>query len=227
MVDGYIKSSIKKSANINRLLYNSIPIIIKDPIDDKIDLDIVVKKVEQFLPVQLTSGVDSIYIGHFDILFDRELNALYQDGAIYVTNIQDDEKDIIDDIVHEFAHATEDIHGRVLYSDNLIEEEFLGKRNRLCHIIDGLIPQGENFPINSYLNPEYDVEFDQFLYKDIGYPVLRSAIGGLFYSPYAVTSLKEYFANGFEAYFLHKDINYMKKISPHLHSKLEQLTYEG
>jgi hypothetical protein len=45
---------------------------------------------------------------------------------------------------------------------------------------------------------------------------------GLFYSPYASTSLREYFANGFEAYFLGQR-EYLPKIGQHLFIKLEEI----
>jgi len=45
---------------------------------------------------------------------------------------------------------------------------------------------------------------------------------GLFVSPYAATSLREYFAIGFEEYHL-KDRVYLKKISPKLYFKIEEL----
>ena len=138
MSENYIRTSAKKSSDMSRTLFGSIPVFVKDPIDNNIDLDVVLKKLEKFLPIQFTNGVDSIYVGYFDILIDREINAMYQDGAIYVTNIQDDVDDMVDDIVHEFAHAVEDVYGHMLYADNMIEEEFLGKRTRLYHIVDGL-----------------------------------------------------------------------------------------
>ena len=226
MAENYIRTSSKRSSGMSHTLFNSIPVFVKDPINNNIDLGAVLQKLEKFLPVQFTNGVDSIYIGYFDILIDREINAMYQDGAIYVTNIQDDVDDMVDDIVHEFAHAVEDVYGHMLYADNVIEEEFLGKRKRLYHIIDGISPE-ENVSMEYYLNPEYDIEFDRYLYKDIGYPTLSSAINGLFYSPYAITSLREYFANGFEAYFFHRDRNTLKKISPILYNKIVETIEEN
>ena len=64
--------------------------------------------------------------------------------------------------------------------------------------------------------------FDEFLYKTVGYETLVNITMGLFISPYAATSLKEYFANGFEAYFI-GDRSYLKKISPYIYDKIEQL----
>jgi len=45
----------------------------------------------------------------------------------------------------------------------------------------------------------------------------------LFYSPYGATSLREYFANGFECYFHKRDHKFLKKISPAIFSKIEQI----
>ena len=60
-------------------------------------------------------------------------------------------------------------------------------------------------------NPEYNKELDHYFSDVIGYPKMTSYAQGIFYSP-TVTSLREYFANGFEAYFFHKDF-YLKKVS--------------
>ena len=65
--------------------------------------------------------------------------------------------------------------------------------------------------------------FDEFLYKEVGYDLLNRLVTGLFASPYAATSLREYFANGFE-YFFCKDSQYLQKISPKLYSKILNLT---
>ena len=65
--------------------------------------------------------------------------------------------------------------------------------------------------------------FDHYLYNVVEYPTLSTLTTGLFYSPYAVTSLREYFANGFENYFL-RDQNYLKKDEPSIvYSKIGDL----
>jgi hypothetical protein len=61
------------------------------------------------------------------------------------------------------------------------------------------------------------------LYTQIGYPALSAYANGLFYSPYASTALREYFARGFEAYFLHKDLKTLANISPILYNRIETL----
>ena len=74
-----------------------------------------------------------------------------------------------------------------------------------------------------FLNPEYSDEYDIYLYQDIGYPLLANFSLGLFTSPYAITSLREYFASGFEEYFL-KDRKYLREISPVLYNKIELIS---
>ena len=222
LIKEYIKSSAKSvlKESKERYLHGHIPVHIKDSFIQPIDLDFVLKKVEHILPAALLNAIDSIYVGQFGILNKREVNAMYYEGSVYVTNHQDDEDDLLDDIIHEIAHSVEEMRGIEIYPDGLIEQEFLGKRTRLESLLKS---EGFKVPSEWINNPEYSIEFDEFLYKDVGYPLLTGLTMGLFYSPYGITSLREYFANGFEAVFLHKDGHYLKKISPHLFSKLETL----
>ena len=61
-----------------------------------------------------------------------------------------------------------------------------------------------------------------FLYDSIGYDVLNQITPGLFCSPYGATAIREYFANGFEFFFL-KDREMVKQISPQLYKKLVEV----
>jgi hypothetical protein len=61
--------------------------------------------------------------------------------------------------------------------------------------------------------------FDKYLYEEVGYPALHNMTAGLFCSPYAATSLREYFANGFEYYFV-KNRQLVSKLSPQLYKLL-------
>ena len=122
----------------------------------------------------------------------------------------------VENIVHETAHAIEGHKGLEIYGDRRVEQEFLGKRLRLASILES-----HDIEI-SHLNfeePDYDPEFDSFLYKQLGYENMTSLTMGLFASPYGATSLREYFANGLEEFFL-GDREYLKKISPELFNKL-------
>ena len=77
-------------------------------------------------------------------------------------------------------------------------------------------------PYKKFLQTNYDRELDKYFYEDVGYATMASMSIGMFYSPYAATSLREYFANGFENFFL-KDSNYLKDISPFLYKKINNL----
>ena len=83
--------------------------------------------------------------------------------------------------------------------------------------------EGYNLELNYFLEPDFNREFDNFLYMDVGYPILSLLTVNLFYSPYGATSLREYFANGFEAFFMREDIDRLKAISPKLFTKLVEL----
>jgi hypothetical protein len=215
-----IIENIKEKANKSRFIFGKTNIFIKDPLPEYILIDEIVEKIESILPVHLLQNIDMIYVGQFEALTDREVNAVYADGAIYVTNDQVDVADIIDDIIHETAHSLEEKFSIDIYGDAEVETEFIGKRARLKSII---VNQGF-FVIDDYdfLNPEYSSDLDNFFHKEMGYQLLSTITQGLFNSVYASTSLREYFANGFETFYL-GDRNYLRSMSPKLYSKLINL----
>ena len=217
-----IERSSKKAIKENKekRLFNKTTVYIQAPLPEGFNIDYVLEFIENRIPSHLAYLIDSIYIGDFSFLKERDINAMYEDGAIYTTNEQSNEEDMIDDIVHEMAHSVEQLAGTEIYADRNIEEEFLGKRKRLYHILN---TEGYNIPESMILETDYNKEFDEILYKTIGYDKLVYLTMGLFVSPYGATSLKEYFANGFESYFI-GDRESLKKISPRLHNKLEFLT---
>ena len=221
----YIKETSDRSINEQKqyYLFKSIPFTFKDDFLTNIDMPSVIDRIEKMVPRSFVTNIDTIYVGDFDFLSVKQVNALYMDGAIYLTNVQDDIDDVVDDIIHEIAHSLEERHKIEIYGDELVEREFLGKRKRLQRI---LTSQDIDINNHDFMNPEYDIEFDMFLYQDVGYPFLTNITAGLFYSPYAITSLSEYFANGFEAVYVNRDYKYLKKISPQLSNKIDQLTKE-
>ena len=222
----YISESSERyvSSMKERHLYNKIPIFIQDDLfflDNKSDIGDVIRIVEKTVPVFLATLVDVIYVGDFVEFQKKQTNAAYEDGAIYVINVQDNAQDMADDIIHEIAHAVEEKYSNLIYGDGAIQREFVGKRERLYQIL-----KSHEEPLKDrdlFYNPDYDQDFDLYLYKTIGYKKLQSYVNGLFYSPYAATSVREYFARGFEAYFLHKDLKTLANISPMLYNKVETL----
>jgi hypothetical protein len=190
-------------------------------ISDTVDFEQIISQIEEYTPSHLFDGIDLIYVGHFQDLVDRELEAMYESGAIFITNVLNNNIDYIENIIHEAAHGLEENNGPQIYGDRKIQEEFLGKRKRLFHRI-----QSEGYGIEhlNILDSEYQEDVDKFLYQELGYERLNYLISGLFLSPYSVTSLREYFASGIEKYLLSsEDRRYLKVLSPKLIEKIEEL----
>jgi hypothetical protein len=221
-LEQYIAESAKKTLKERReyQMFGTIEVFIKDPLPQDIDMTNVIRHLEMRIPNELIKDVDTVYVGQFEELNIRQVQAAYLDGAIYVTNEQSDVQDMLDDMIHEFAHAAERTHGYDIYGDGSIEREFLGKRKRLFNILKA---EGYDVSLLDFIQSEHIEEMDNFLYDVVGYDKLHSLAMGLFLSPYGATSLREYWANAFEHYFM-DDRQYVKQISPKVYEKLEQFT---
>ena len=217
----WITESAKKGKKLKDMYsVSGIDVYIKDGLSEEIDPDFVFKYINARIPFYLTTGVDIIYIGDFPEMREREINAYYQDGAIYVTNQQDDEMDMIDDIIHELAHAVEGNNDEFIYGSGSIQREFIAKRKNLANVLNDMFDVPKDF----FVNIEYDKEIDTFLFNTVGYDILNQMAVNIFVSGYAATSVSEYFARGFEEYFI-GDKSGLQKISPVLYSKIDELVH--
>jgi hypothetical protein len=223
-VVNYVKSQNKKLSNRKIGLLN---IFFKDPLINEIDIDSVFERANQILPDYFLELIDIIYVGEFQYFKDRDINAMYSDSALYISNEQDNESDLIDDVIHEFAHAVENSFGGLIYADGVIKQNFVSKRIKLKSFL-----KYENHDIDEYdfTEIEYDEDLDVFLKDGIGYEKLNNLTQGLFLGAYSTVSLREYFARGFEEYYL-GNRDYLKTICPYIYSKLtlleENLDEEG
>ncbi len=197
-----------------------IHVYVKDPLTNGLDMEEIVNFVETKIPNRFLAEVEMIIVGDLEEFKDRKINAMYKDGCLYITNEQDDANDLIDDIIHEIAHSLEEPFGLQIYGDNKLSSEFLNKRGQLRNI---LWEHGYKTQLNFFMNTEYDIEFDDFLLNKVGYDKLSILMQGLFISPYAATSLREYFATGFTDFFMESDHRLLKSISPVLYSKIKNL----
>ena len=217
----FISESIKRNKrNKKEYSFGHGYVFVKDPLPDNIDLDYVLQTIEDVIPPSLRMGVESIMVGDFEEFHEKSVNALFKDGVVYVTNAQTNNDDMIDDIVHEIAHSVEDSYGYEIYAlEPDVTTEFRNKRIRLEKMLkqQKISTQGFNFS-----DVEYNSEFDDYLYSTVGYPILQTISVGLFPDAYAITSIREYFASGFEAYFL-GNRDYLKKVSPVLYQKIKEL----
>ena len=212
----WIKESIKKGKRMkDHYNVNGVDIFIKDPLPEHIDSSFVFEYISTRIPFYFLDNVEVIYIGIFPEMKERDINAFFENDAIFVTNEQDDEMDLIDDLVHEISHAVEKKVGDLIYGDGMFQREFIAKRRRLS----ALLSQKYDVPADFDVNFDYDRAIDNFLYRDVGYDVLNQVTVGIFPSAYAATSISEYWAMGFEEMFL-GDPQKIKSMCPVLYNRL-------
>jgi hypothetical protein len=227
MNQNYIKESSDRALNNRKEFHISgeCNLYLIDKLPEHLNVKNIVAEIRKSLPEDLFYGLDAIYIGDYKELTARNVESVYYSGAVYVKPNQKSESDIISDIVHEIAHSVEENYSHYFLSTNL-QNEFLAKRKQLYKILNGL---GFTRPIKFFMNPNYSEEFDKFLSEEVGYERLNSVTSNMFVSPYAATSIREYFANGFEFFFYkHRlsnvPVNVMFENCPHLYSLLKELT---
>ena len=218
----YLKEAHQTTIDKVQDFYTStgIHVYVKERPTNDVNIEEVVSKLESVVPEHLLTEVEMIVIGWFEEFEKRELNAFYSDGCLYVSPLQDNESDLLDDLVHETSHSIEELYGYEIYGDKTLENEFLKKRLQLRQI---LWAHGYKTPSAFFTNTEYDLEFDNFLLNKVGYDKLALLAQGIYVNPYAATSLREYLATGFTDFFLNIDREVLKVISPVLYEKLLKL----
>jgi len=218
----WIQESVKKSKRIkDHYQMNGVQVFIKDRLPDEVDPDFVFNYIGSRIPLFLTSNIDMIYVGQFPEMKKRDINAFYENDAIYVTNKQDGEMDMIEDIVHEISHAVEKYNRDSIYGSGALQREFMAKRKRLSL----LLSKNYTLPSDFNVNFEYDRAIDDFLYRDVGYDALNQICVNIFPSAYAATSISEYWAKGFEELFI-GETNNLKRMCPVLYKTLVMLIKE-
>tara|TARA_R100001129_G_scaffold178323_1_gene153993 strand:+ start:3726 stop:4412 length:687 start_codon:yes stop_codon:yes gene_type:complete len=215
----YLNESLgsKKISQGSFINISGIDVYISDERAEQIDVHEIVDTVASLIPHHLLSEFDYVSIGDIPDFAERQINALTKDGVIYITSDQDDSADAIDDIIHEIAHTLEAAYGYEIYADGKLEREFLSKRQTLYNT---LVSHGVEADKKLFLDPEYSEAFDKFLYEDIGYPTLVNLSMGLFMTPYGITSIREYWAESFEKYFL-DEASQLKRLCPIAFIKLQ------
>ena len=218
-IEQIIRESVEKSKNQRKeyILFKRILIHLLQPAI--ISFTKVIEQIEKKVPQHMFDEIDEIFVGSFDENDSRALEAHYESGAIYITNDMVTVEDYLESIIHETAHSIEQARGFEIYGDQKVQEEFLGKRMTLKRTLD---TNGYNTGTD-FGDIEYSEDFDLYLYKEVGYDEIGNLTSGLFYSPYAATSVNEYFANGIENFFL-GNREHLKKISPQLTKKIWEIT---
>jgi len=219
----HLQQKQKQLQEMNSDFYTSLGthVYFKDQLDNSnIDIEDIIAQVESKIPSHLLNEFEVIVIGHFDEFEERDITAFYKDGILHISNSQEDDADLVQDVVHEIAHSLESPYGYEIYGDQNIKDEFLRKR-KILH--DKLWALGYKAPLEWFMNSEYDEEFDNHLRETVGRDKLRMICTGLFINAYAPISLREYFATGFTDFYMYPNHNFLQKISPALTKKLMML----
>ena len=215
----WIYESIKRSSRLkDQFTMSGVQVFIKDMLPEEVDSQFVFDYVSSRVPFFLMNNVDMIYVGQFPEMIERDINAYFENDAIYVTNQQEDEMDMIEDIIHEISHAVEHYNQEFIYGDGALQREFLAKRKRLSP----LLSQKFKVPNDFNINFEYDRSIDDFLFRTVGYDVLNQICVNIFPSAYACTSISEYWAKGFEELFI-GDRDSLKQMCPVLYATMVKL----
>tara|TARA_R100000234_G_C4948574_1_gene156280 strand:- start:41 stop:721 length:681 start_codon:yes stop_codon:yes gene_type:complete len=219
-----IKNKIKQSNKYKKLLYKSIPVKVVDDVNNNVDVNLVLAKVEEMIPYRLLSGhVNEIIFGNFDFFKKRDYNAYYdsKNNIIYIrSEQQDDNIDLYDDIVHEISHAVENKFHDIIFSDGNLKAEFMHKRLKLRYTL--ALKYGNLIPDHKFMLTSFDTELDDLFHNKLGYHRMKKYVKDLFPSAYAPTSVDEYWAEGFEMYCLNKKED-LFKICPQLFKKIDFL----
>ena len=127
------------------------------------------------------------------------------------------------------AEATEkpELSVEIEEEQNTVAEEVSTKEETaVCNLASIALPScidhSKSPSEYDFENAAYDKGLDFFLYKRVGYKTLNYLTPGLFVRPYAVTSVREYFASGIEAFYLGNKSELMKT-SPVLYKKIDEL----
>ena len=216
------KHNQKLQRNSDFYTPSGITVYFKDKIENKeVSPEKVLSTVESKIPTEFLSEIEMIIIGQFDEFEERDINAFYESGTLYITNVQDNNEDMVEDVIHEIAHSLEQPYGLEIYGDNKVKQEFLDKRINLYNILWSMDYKA---PKSFFLETEFEPEFDKFLFKTVGYDKLNVICSGMFINAYAATSLREYFATGFAEYFLYpNNHDFFRTMSPKLYNTINKI----
>lgn len=207
---------LKENQNLN--IIGGVDVIINNPLPDHVDLKRVLNRVNKLFPPTFFDNMHKIIIGQQKEFIEREVNAMYKDGILYITHEQDDNADLYDDIVHEICHSVEEMHEDDIYGDELLEDEFVRKRR---FVLDMLASDGYNCSGIDAGEIRYTAKIDNFFHEEVGYRKLGNLTRDIFITPYAITSIREYWATAFEKFWIKPDTrDFIKKSSPVLYRKI-------
>ena len=193
-----------------------------DETPEGIDCQAIFKKVEDALPRKFLLGLKKVRIEDHPEFKKRNLSALYHEDTLYISPNFGGDGSVFNDIIHEIAHHIETLYPGFIYDDGKIVREFIKKRHEIEYELST-----EGYWTNEYdfKDINYNEKLDNLLYKRLGPNMLSLVTTGIFVRPYAAVSVREYFATGFEAYYLGQKEK-LDKVSPMLYDKIYEMHHQ-
>lgn len=191
------------------------------------NLDLDLQEVKQgllTLPKYLYSNTRSIYVHDAENLQSKQLDSMHKDNGTIEINATSCKsiKNLLKLLIHELYHSLEtDISSKFtdLYSATV--NEYRANKTKILDKIKS-DPRLEKPSRYYYGIIHYDSGFDDYLVNRITYPVLFNRIIDLFSTPYALTSISEYIAIGFEV-FLFENRNWVNIYNPMLYKLIDAI----
>ncbi len=222
MID-YIKESNKKAQDRNEYMLFNVPVYVINKFPSNIKINNILDSVKDIINKKYLDGLETIYIGDFKDLNRRDIQSMLKDDAIWISsnNVKNviTEPLVVENIIHEIAHLLEEKYQSQIYGDGKLEREYDSKKNRLFHLLKN---EGYDIDLDLFFSDDMLKEFDNFLYKVVGYDKISLLTAGLFLSPYSITTIREYFASGMLDYLTNDD-SYIDETSPVLYSKIRNI----
>ena len=92
------KGADKSKKKLKEYNIHGKPFVFAQPFEREINLDYIKNKIETLTPDYFFDNVDGFFVGYVKEFFKdgREYNAMFKDGAIYLSPDQDNERDLLD-----------------------------------------------------------------------------------------------------------------------------------
>lgn len=181
----------------------------------------IIQDLKETLPSVCFRNLDYIVLGEFSYGKQKDYKAFYVDKKIYIDSSSKVNEELKSTITHEFAHHLENTIPELIYEDSELVNEFKDKRQTL----QNKLRKTNKKPNLDFDNIHYNQELDYYFYEELGYDFLSRFTYNLFSSPYSATSIREYFAIGFEIYFTKNNSNdILFQTCPKLEQKLMELS---
>ena len=210
----------ERKQNATRTAVNGVEFLILDKGKfDTADIKYLLNQIEEKTSPEASRHINQIKFGSFPELDKENYKSYYKDGIMYLSNKEDFIEELLMNFFHELAHSFEKPYFDQIYGDRFLEKEFLNKRNQLKNVIT--MYEGGRPPPVDFNEINYSKKLDNYLVNIIGYDKLWKYSAGIFTNPYAATSLREYFAAGFESW-LKGEQEMLYRTSPVLYNKLKQ-----